>query len=62
MNPISIISIINSYTIISPQYAWFNGVDPKAMREVDETELKDVGAELCVEDENMRGVLEWECE
>lgn len=32
------------------------------MREVDENELKDVGAELCVEDENMNGKLEWECE
>ena len=31
------------------QYAWFNGVDPKAMREVDDEEVIAVGAEMCVE-------------
>ena len=44
------------------QYAWFNGVDPKAMRKVDDEEVIAVGAEMCKEDENFRGKPEWECE
>mmetsp|Transcript_20613 Transcript_20613/g.37248 ORF Transcript_20613/g.37248 Transcript_20613/m.37248 type:complete len:124 (+) Transcript_20613:178-549(+) len=40
-------------------YAWFNGVDPKAMREADGEET---GAEECVEGESFMGKPEWECE
>ena len=46
---------------MTTQYAWFNGVDPKNMREtaygeeiVEETE--------CVESESFKGKPEWECE
>mmetsp|Transcript_1078 Transcript_1078/g.2518 ORF Transcript_1078/g.2518 Transcript_1078/m.2518 type:complete len:127 (+) Transcript_1078:172-552(+) len=39
-------------------YAWFNGIDPKAMRETDGTEE---GAGECVETENYKGKPEWEC-
>mmetsp|Transcript_1676 Transcript_1676/g.3584 ORF Transcript_1676/g.3584 Transcript_1676/m.3584 type:complete len:121 (+) Transcript_1676:132-494(+) len=40
-------------------FAWFNGVDPNAMRETDgETE----GAENCVEGESYKGKPEWECD
>ena len=41
------------------RYAWFNGVDPKAMRATDGT-LE--GAEQCVEVESYKGKQEWECE
>ena len=41
------------------QYAWFNGIDPKAMRETDGVVE---GAESCVEGENYRGKPEWECD
>ncbi|KAL7464446.1 hypothetical protein ACHAXS_004783 [Conticribra weissflogii] len=40
-------------------YAWFNGIDPKNMRETDGTME---GAEECVEGESYRGKPEWECE
>jgi len=45
--------------IIPNRYAWFNGVDPKAMRATDGT-LE--GAEQCVEVESYKGKQEWECE
>lgn len=40
-------------------YAWFNGVDPKAMREARGEEND---AEECVAGESFRGEPEWECE
>eukprot|EP00580_Thalassiosira_gravida_P000467 CAMPEP_0201598806 /NCGR_PEP_ID=MMETSP0492-20130828/500_1 /ASSEMBLY_ACC=CAM_ASM_000837 /TAXON_ID=420259 /ORGANISM="Thalassiosira gravida, Strain GMp14c1" /LENGTH=143 /DNA_ID=CAMNT_0048061285 /DNA_START=109 /DNA_END=540 /DNA_ORIENTATION=+ len=40
-------------------YAWFNGVDPKAMRE---TKGEENDAEECVEGESYKGEPEWECE
>eukprot|EP00985_Skeletonema_marinoi_P005058 scaffold2188_cov106-Skeletonema_marinoi.AAC.2 len=40
-------------------YAWFNGVDPKNMRE---TNGAIEGAENCVEGESFKGKPEWECE
>ena len=66
-------SPLSSFGIISPprsrdallsgtipnRYAWFNGVDPKAMRATDGT-LE--GAEQCVEVESYKGKQEWECE
>eukprot|EP00584_Thalassiosira_punctigera_P004057 CAMPEP_0172526624 /NCGR_PEP_ID=MMETSP1067-20121228/1485_1 /TAXON_ID=265564 ORGANISM="Thalassiosira punctigera, Strain Tpunct2005C2" /NCGR_SAMPLE_ID=MMETSP1067 /ASSEMBLY_ACC=CAM_ASM_000444 /LENGTH=129 /DNA_ID=CAMNT_0013310163 /DNA_START=9 /DNA_END=398 /DNA_ORIENTATION=- len=39
-------------------YAWFNGVDPKNMREA---RGEEEDAELCVEGESFRGKPEWEC-
>ncbi|KAL7449229.1 hypothetical protein ACHAWC_001313 [Mediolabrus comicus] len=41
------------------EYAWFNGIDPKNMRETDGVVE---GAESCVEGENYRGKPEWECD
>lgn len=40
------------------EYAWFNGVDPKAMRKTDGT-LE--GTEQCIEVESYMGKPEWEC-
>ncbi len=40
------------------EYAWFNGVDPKAMRKTDGTEE---GTEECIEVESYMGKPEWEC-
>ena len=45
---------------MTTQYAWFNGVDPKNMRETDGEEI---GEETeCVESESFKGKPEWECE
>jgi hypothetical protein len=41
------------------QYAWFNGIDPKNMRETDGVVE---GAENCVQGESFRGKPEWECD
>jgi hypothetical protein len=43
----------------SNRYAWFNGVDPKAMRPTDGTLG---GAVQCMEVESYKGKPEWECE
>eukprot|EP00986_Skeletonema_menzelii_P011269 scaffold5772_cov145-Skeletonema_menzelii.AAC.4 len=40
-------------------YAWFNGVDPENMREVDEIVE---GVENCIQGESFKGKPEWECE
>mmetsp|Transcript_11990 Transcript_11990/g.19890 ORF Transcript_11990/g.19890 Transcript_11990/m.19890 type:complete len:122 (+) Transcript_11990:47-412(+) len=40
------------------EYAWFNGLDPKAMRPTDGMEE---GAVECVEGASPRGIPEWEC-
>mmetsp|Transcript_11547 Transcript_11547/g.16566 ORF Transcript_11547/g.16566 Transcript_11547/m.16566 type:complete len:134 (+) Transcript_11547:51-452(+) len=40
-------------------YAWFNGVDPENMREVDGVVE---GVENCVQGESFKGKPEWECE
>ncbi|KAL7433807.1 hypothetical protein ACHAXM_003746 [Skeletonema potamos] len=40
-------------------YAWFNGIDPKNMRETDGVVE---GAENCVQGESFRGKPEWECD
>ena len=40
------------------EYAWFNGVDPKAMRKTDGTQE---GTDSCVEVESYMGKPEWEC-
>jgi hypothetical protein len=45
--------------LMSCQYAWFNGIDPKNMRETDGAVE---GAENCVQGESFRGKPEWECD
>lgn len=40
------------------EYAWFNGLDPKAMRPTDGVEE---GGVECVEGASPRGIPEWEC-
>jgi len=61
MAPVSILTTAKyTYSQRHPnRYAWFNGVDPKAMRKTDGT-LE--GAEQCVEVESYKGRPEWECE
>ena len=40
------------------EYAWFNGVDPKAMRKTDGTQE---GTDSCIEVESYMGKPVWEC-
>lgn len=40
------------------EYAWFNGVDPKAMRKTDGTQEC---TDSCIEVESYMGKPEWEC-
>lgn len=40
------------------EYAWFNGLDPKAMRPTDGVEE---GTVECVEGASYKGLPEWEC-
>lgn len=48
-----------SLSILDGQYAWFNGVDPNAMRP---THGEELDAESCVEGESYKGKPEWECD
>ena len=41
------------------QYAWFNGIDTKAMRKAEDVDIE--GNENCVLGESYTGKPEWEC-
>ena len=41
------------------QYAWFNGIDTKAMRKAEDVDIE--GSENCVLGESYMGKPEWEC-